>query len=255
MYYENGSFKIHYEKYGNNKNTILILPGWGDTKNTFNYLINNLSRTNTVYIIDNPGFGKSIVKEENLTIYDYASTIRELINHEKINNPTIIAHSFGGRIATLLSGYYNDKINKLILIDIAGIKPKKTVKSIIKTYTYKTLKRLTKLSPMKYRRKINTYLLKKFSSTDYYNLPDNMRKTFQNIINTDLKFTLSNITQSTLILWGQNDTSTPLKDAYIFRKKIKNSSLIIFRKASHFSYLDYPILTLDIINNFIKEKV
>ena len=254
MYYENGSFKIYYEKYGNSKNIILILPGWGDTKNTFNFLINNLSINNTIYIIDNPGFGKSIVKEENLTIYDYASTIRELINHEKISNPTIIAHSFGGRIATLLSGYYNDKINKLILIDIAGIKPKKTLKNIIKKYTYKLLKKITKLSPLKYKRKINTYLLKKFSSTDYYNLPDNMRKTFQNIVNTDLKFTLTNIKQSTLILWGQNDTSTSLKDAYVYRKKIKNSALIVFRKATHYSYLDYPLLTLDIINNFIKEK-
>ena len=81
-----------------------------------------------------------------------------------------------------------------------------------------------------------------------------MRKTFQNIVNTDLKFTLNNIKQSTLILWGQNDTSTPLKDDYIFRKKIKNSALIVFRKASHYSYLDYQLLTLDIINNFIKEK-
>lgn len=255
MYYENGSFKIYYEKYGNGKNIILILPGWGDTKNTFNYLINNLSIHNTVYIIDNPGFGKSEVLEKDLTIYDYTSAIRELINHEKIKNPTIIAHSFGGRIATLLAGYYNDQINKLILIDIAGIKPKKTIKSIIKKYTYKFLKKLTKLSPIKYKRKINTYLLKKFSSTDYYDLPDNMKKTFQNIVNTDLRFTLSSIKQSTLILWGQYDKATPLRDAYIFRKRIKNSALIIFRNASHYSYLDYPFLTLDIINNFINEKV
>ena len=42
MYYKNGSFEIYYEKYGNKKNTILILPGWGDTRKTFNYLIDNL---------------------------------------------------------------------------------------------------------------------------------------------------------------------------------------------------------------------
>lgn len=254
MYYENGSFRIYYEKYGNKKNTILILPGWGDTKNTFNFLINNLSKNNTVYIIDNPGFGKSTTKEENLTIYDYTSAIRELMLQEKINNPIIIAHSFGGRIATLLAGYFNENIKKLILIDIAGIKPKKTIKQRLKQTSYKILKRLTKLLPLKHRRKVNTYLLKKYSSTDYYNLPDNMKKTFQNIVNTDLKFCLKDIKQETLILWGQDDDATPLKDAYIFRKKIKNSALIIFRKASHFSYLDYPILTLDIINNFINEK-
>lgn len=254
MYYENNLFKIYYEKYGNSKNKILILPGWGDTKDTFKYLINSLSKNNTIYIIDNPSFGKSITKEENLTIYDYATVIKELIKYENINNPTIIAHSFGGRIATILSACYNEEINKLILIDIAGIKPKRTIKSLIKKYSYKFLKKTTKLFPKKIKTKINTFLLKKYASSDYYNLPDNMKKTFQNIVNYDLKKYISNIKQETLILWGQNDNSTPLSDAYLLRKKIKNSALIILKKASHFSYLDYPLLTLNIINNFINEK-
>lgn len=254
MYYENGSFSIYYEKYGNGENTILILPGWGDTKNTFNYLINNLSLNNTVYIIDNPPFGNSKVKEENLSIYDYASAIRELMQNEKIENPIIISHSFGGRITTLLTGYYKDKIKKLILIDIAGIKPKKTLKKIIKKQVYRTLRKLTKFLPQKLRKKANTYLLKKFSSSDYYSLPDNMKKTFQNIVGEDLKDYLCEIETNTLILWGQYDKSTPLKDAYKIKKAIKDSALIVFKGAGHFSYLDYPKLSLDIINAFIKEK-
>ena len=252
MYYKNGLFKLYYEKYGNKKNTILILPGWGDTRKTFDYLINNLKDNNTIYIIDNPGFGKSKILKENLTIYDYAETIRELIDYENINNPTIIAHSFGGRITTLLTGYFKEKINKLILIDIASIKPKKNITQLLKQTTYKLLKRINKISPRKLRKKINTYLLKTFASTDYYNLPDNMRKTFKNIINEDLTNYLKEINNETLILWGEYDTSTPLKDAYKIRKHIKDSSLIVFRKASHFSYLNYPELTLNIIKSFIE---
>ena len=254
MYYKNGSFKLYYEKYGSDKETVLILPGWGDTRSTFDYIVNNLKRNYTVYIIDNPPFGNSKVLEENLTIYDYASLIREFIEHEKINNPTIIAHSFGGRIATLLASYYNEKIKRLILIDIAGIKPKKSIKSIIKKYTYKILNKIVKLFPKKLRLKTNTYLLKVFSSTDYYNLENRMRQTFKNIINEDLKKYLNNIDTKTLILWGEYDKSTPLKDAYILNKRIKNSELIIFRKSNHFPYLDYPNITLDIINTYLKEK-
>lgn len=254
MYYENGSFKLYYEKYGNEKESILILPGWGDTRKTFDYMINNLKRNYTVYIIDNPPFGNSEVLEEDLTIYDYTNLIREFILHERINNPTIIAHSFGGRIATLLASYYNEKIKRLILIDIAGIKPKKTIKSTLKKYTYKILNKITKLLPKKLKLKTNTYLLKIFSSSDYYNLDDNMKKTFKNIINEDLKKYLDNIDTKTLILWGEFDKSTPLRDAYIINKKIKKSELIIFRKSNHFPYLDYPNITLDIINNYLKEK-
>ena len=254
MYYENGSFSIYYEKYGNGNKTILILPGWGDTRETFKFLINDLARDNTVYIIDNPPFRNSKVKESNLSIYDYASAIRELIQHERMKNLIIIAHSFGGRIATLLSGYYQDKIDKLVLIDIAGIKPKNTLKRRLKKLFYKLLKRLIKFIPKKVRQKINSYLLKKFSSNDYYYLPDNMKKTFQNIVNEDLKSYLKYIRSETLILWGQYDYDTPIKDAYKIKREIKNAALIVFRGAGHFSYLDYPKLSLDIINSFIKEK-
>ena len=41
MYFEDKNNKIYYEKYGNKKDVIIILPGWGFTRPTFNYLIDN----------------------------------------------------------------------------------------------------------------------------------------------------------------------------------------------------------------------
>lgn len=252
MYYRNGNFEIYYEKYGDSKETILILPGWGFTRPTFYPLINSLMNNYTIYIIDYPGFGKSSFKEFDLTIYDYASAIRELMLELKIEEPIIIAHSFGGRITTLLAGYYKDKIRKLILIDTAGIKPKTTLKKLIRRYSYKFLKKVANLLPKRKRKKVKNYLLKKYSSPDYYDLPDNVKKTFQNIVNEDLTKYLKEIKTETLIIWGQKDTSTPLKDAYKMNKEIKDSGLIVFKGASHYAYLDYPYLTLNIIESFLK---
>ena len=44
-------FNIYYEKYGNSKDNILILPGWGDTRSTFNNLISLLKNNFTVYSV------------------------------------------------------------------------------------------------------------------------------------------------------------------------------------------------------------
>ena len=145
-----------------------------------------------------------------------------------------------------------DNIKKLILIDTAGIKPKTTLKKLIRKYTYKFLKKLTNLLPKKKRKKVKNYLLKKYSSQDYYDLPDNVKKTFQNIVNEDLTKYLKEINTETLIIWGERDTSTPLKDAYKMNKEIKDSGLIVFKGASHYAYLDYPYLTLNIIEAFLK---
>ena len=114
MYYNKNNYAIYYEKIGHNEQTIVILPGWGDTRKTFNFLINELKENYTIYIIDYPGFGNSPFPNHDLTIYDYTNIIRDFLIEKNINNPTIIAHSFGGRIATLLTGYYKEKINKYV---------------------------------------------------------------------------------------------------------------------------------------------
>lgn len=254
MYYNREDYSIYYEKYGQKEKTVIILPGWGDTRKTFDYLINKLKEDCTIYILDYPGFGNSPFPRKDLTIYDYANIIRDFMTDKKITKPIFIAHSFGGRIATLLSGYYKEEIEKMILIDTAGIKRKKKLKVWLKEKLYKILKQIKKLLPKKQKEKYHQKLLQLFASTDYKSLPQNMAKTFQNIIKEDLKYTLPYIETETLILWGEKDKDTPLKDGKLLQKKIKDSALIIYPKATHFSYLTYPKLTYKIIKSFILSK-
>ena len=252
MYYKYNNITIYYEKFGSKGENILILPGWGNTSKTFYNIINHLKEKHTIYIIDYPSFGKSPIPKKSLTIYNYADLIRNFLIKNNIKNPIIIAHSFGGRITTLLAGYYKIKINKLILIDIASIKPKKNIKQLIKEKIYKLLKKLIKYLPN--NKKLNQKLINIFGSTDYKNLPKSMQQTFKNIVNEDLTPYLKEVNTETLIIWGEQDLDTPLNDARKINKLIKNSALIIYPNASHYSYLQYPILTNNIINEFIKEK-
>ena len=248
MYFKYKNTQIYYEKHNTSNDNIIILPGWGNNRITFNNIINNL-KDKKIYILDYPGFGKSKPLKEEYTIYDYAELIYNFIKKNNITNPTIIAHSFGGRVTAILISKYKLKINKLLLIDVAGIK-----RISLKKYIYKVLKLLIKPLPNKYKVKLQNKLFNLFASTDYKNIDNNMKKTFQNIINEDLKKHYKNISCETLIIWGENDYDTPLKDAYILNRIIKNSELIIYPKANHFSYLNYPILTNKILDSYIKKE-
>lgn len=252
MYLTLDNITIYYEQYGNSKKTILILPGWGNTRETFHHIINHFKKDYTIYILDYPALGNSPIPSKTLTIYDYTELIIKFMNYNNINNPIIIAHSFGGRITTLLTGYYKIQIEKLILIDIAGIKPKKTLKKFIKEKTYKILRHMSKLLPKKKQKHIQQKLLKIFASADYNALPIQMKETFKNIVNEDLKEHFKHIQSETLLIWGEQDQDTPLKDAYKINKSIKNSALIVLKKANHYSYLQYPTLINNIIYEFIK---
>ena len=81
-----------------------------------------------------------------------------------------------------------------------------------------------------------------------------MLTTFRNVVNEDLRYYLPYIENETLLIWGEKDIDTPLKDAKLMQKKIKNSALIIYPTATHYSYLEYPILTYNIIEKFLLEK-
>lgn len=254
MIFSHNDINLYYEKYGNKKRSILILPGWGDTKNTFYYIVKFLSNFFTIYIIDLPGFGQSSFPNKNLTIYDYADLINNFIDHLSITNPILIGHSFGGRIIITLCGHYKLNIDKIILMDSAGIKPKKSLYRILKTYFYKFLKKLKFLFPKRKRKKYLNKLIHIFGSTDYKNLNENMRKTFINIVNEDLSYYLKNIKSETLLIWGKEDKDTPLKDGRKMHKFIKNSALIQL-KGDHFCYLKNINLVNNILYEFLKDDI
>lgn len=118
-------------------------------------------------------------------MYDYAKLIIALLD-KKIVNPYIIVHSFGGKIAILLTSLYNIKVKKLLLIDSAGIKPKMTICKWFRLKSYKLLQWFSKFIPKKLRAKYKRSIFKLFSSNDYSTLNNLERETFKNIVNLNL---------------------------------------------------------------------
>ncbi len=244
-------FNIYYEKIGSGKENIIILPGWGNTRPTFNLMINALKKYYNVYILDYPGFGNSSFPNRNLTIYDYAELIQNFINILDIKEPIVITHSFGTRIALILNAKLKIKFKKLIIIDGAGIKKKKCILLKGKQFLYKLLKKLSIIFPKKFKKLYLKKLVNIFGSADYKSLNDNMKKTFSNIVSEDLSYLLKNISSETLLIWGEKDCDTPLKDGIKMNNSIVDSGLIIIKNGTHFSYLDVPFYVNNIIIEFV----
>ena len=62
---------------------------------------------------------------------------------------------------------------------------------------------------------------------------------------------LNKIKVPTLLIWGENDTETPLEDAKIMEKEIPDAGLVTFKNCSHYVFLERPVQINNIINNFI----
>lgn len=247
MKIEINGLNIDYIKKGNSENKILLLHGWGCKKEVFNNIINFLSDFMEVYAIDLPGFGESDEPKEIYGVDDYVDIVEEFINKMNIKKLSILGHSFGGRIIIKLVNRQNLKfeIDKLILVDIAGIRhePKKTKKQLIYKKVFPIIK---KISP-----KLLNYIKTKVGSKDYRNATPMMRDILVKTINEDLKNLIPNITNSTLIIWGENDTDTPYSDAIYINENIKDSGIVKIENAGHFSFLESPYLVNKVLKSFL----
>ena len=232
--------KIHFNHFtGDNQTATVLLHGWGCSGETMQGVFNSLVTQNKQALsVDLPYFGKSDTPPADFTVYDYALIVKKMIDSLGFKRVNLIGHSFGGRLSIILGANYKDSTNKIILVDSAGLKPKRSLKYRIKVSLYKIKKRL----------KIKQ---KNAGSTDYNALPDNMKKVFVNIVNTHLDKLVSQITAPTLIIWGKDDLDTPLYMAKKLNKKIANSGLVVLEDAGHYSFLDKPQHFYNIINSFL----
>ncbi len=244
------SKKINYEVSGEGK-PIILLHGWLASLDTMKPLQRHLEKYFKVYNVDIIGFGKSDLPDNPLNTDDFGDFLSNFINILKIESPILIGHSNGGRIIINYAGRNLGKINKIVLIDSAGIKPKRSAGYYVKVYSFKTVKNIVKVFPKKFA-SVREKALNKFGSSDYKDSPEVLRKTMSIILNEDQRKIMPNINVPTLLIWGDNDTATPLSDAKQMEKLIPNSGIALLEGASHFSYLDKLGQCLVILDEFLK---
>ena len=249
MKYNFRNLSVDYETLGTG-DPIILLHGWGTNKNTFLPLAKLLSKKYEVHLIDLLGFGKSEAPYKALSLSDYVMLLRDYIEYKKLNKPIILGHSFGGRIAIKYASSFKN-IEKLILVDSAGIKKRLSFLSRIKIKIYKLKKWWYKLTKnvVKFNNLINNS-----GSYDYKMASPVMKQTLVKVINEDLKPYLKKIEVETLIIWGRDDKETPIKDALIMNKLIKNSGLVTLENTGHFPYLENKHTFNIIISNYLGVK-
>ena len=246
VFYTYCGLKVYYEKIGKGI-PIIFLHGWGCSTETFKVVAKDIVEKYTVYLIDFPGFGRSIEPDFIINIKGMADLLNSFICDLNIVNPIIVGHSYGGRVA----GEYaskNENISKLILIDSAGIKRFKFNKFFkikiykFKKWFYKVTKRL-----MKYNE-----LISKSGSVDYINSSFIKKKMLVEAVNYDQKKVFAKVRCETLLLWGEKDYSTPLKDGIKISKLIKNSDIVIIPSAGHFPFIENYSYFIKVLKSFLE---
>ena len=188
-------------------------------------------------VVDFNGFGDTPEPERPYTVGDYAGEVLAVLEKEGIDKAIFVGHSFGGRVALELGAKFPDAVNGLVLVDSAGIKPRRKPSYYIKVITHKLLKKLG-FKGLK-------------GSRDYRVLSFIMKETFKNVVSYDQSKLTKSIVAPTAIFWGKDDTETPL---YMAKKlsKIRDSK-VFYLDGGHYAYVTDFDRFIRILTAFIDE--
>jgi pimeloyl-ACP methyl ester carboxylesterase len=174
-------------------------------------------------LLDFDGFGKTPEPNFPMTVSDYAAKVETLMAELGISSAVFVAHSFGGRVALEIAARRPHLCQKLVLIDSAGMRPRRGLKYYLKVFLHKLRRRLG--------------LRGLSGSKDYAALSPVMRETFKNVVNYNQKPLLSHIYVTTAIFWGKSDRETKPYMARVLHKKIQGSALF-WLDGGHFAYIE-----------------
>ncbi len=198
-----------------------------------------MSDYHRVIAIDFPGFGQSFTPQTPWSVDDYADCVGEIL--DQIGNVDILAHSFGARVAVKLASRGDARIERMLLTGAAGVKPKRKFSYYRKVVTYKLLRHFCDAERLR----------QKYAASDYLKLSPVMRESFKKIVGEDLTPCLDKIKCPTLLVFGEQDTQTPLYMANIMQKKIDGSALVVFEGAGHFCFLERPSRFIAVTRAFL----
>ena len=248
MFIKINNLNVAYQSAGEG-DAVVLLHGWGGEADSFKPVFQWLSQTHKVYALDLPGFGKSDTPPTAWGTADYAQCVTAFFEELGIRKAHLIGHSFGGRISIILGAEHPEKVAKLILVDSAGIKPRRTAKYYFRVSLAKVGKLLRRWGT--YGARVANALSRRVGSSDYQRAGA-MRATLVKVVNEDLRPLLARIAAPALLIWGADDKDTPVAYGKIMEKEIPDAGLVVLEQAGHFSYLDKFPQFCRVVASFLK---
>ncbi|MCQ2521820.1 MAG: alpha/beta hydrolase [Lachnospiraceae bacterium] len=247
--------KINYEFRGEGEETVVILEGWGTSIPVYDSIAKVLAAKYRVLLFDLPGFGESDEPKSAWSVDDYVDFLLHFLKELGVHKVILLGHSYGGRMIIKLAarGQEEVEISRIVLVDSAGVMPKKTLWKRIKQARYKFYK---KLAGTRIAQKICPELIADWKSrqgsADYRNASPIMKGCLVKAVNEDLTALFPKVTKDVLLIWGDKDTATPLSDAQLMESKMPSAGLAVVEGTGHYCFLEKPQIFQNILRAYFE---
>ncbi len=253
----------HIEQYGSGGEEVLLLHGWGKAVNIKRHmepLAKLLAGQYHVTALEFPAHGQTGKPDAAWGVPEFAQWVKAAMAALHLEQVTVVAHSFGGRVALWLAAHEPQLFRRLVLTGAAGLRRDRTPEEEAQALQYQKMQeRLTKLKGIPLLGqgigKVQKTLRDKRSSPDYLEADEDVKPSFVKIVSQNLQPLLGDIAQPVLLVWGDQDEATPLWMGQTMEREMKDAALIVFEGRGHFAYLEEAGRFANLVKAFIGEDI
>lgn len=253
---------LHVEEYGSGE-PLLLIHGWGMHGGMWGDIAERLAQDFRVIAVDLPGHGLSGKSEGSFSLDDLVDALEE-----QFGEPLpVCGWSLGGQVALRWAGRHPDKVQRLALVastpcfvrcdgwdcamdeaTLAGF-----AAALEQNYA-QTLKRFLALQVRgsDNERELLAALRDALFSRGEPALPA-LRAGLGILRDCDLRGTLADIAQPTLVIAGQRDTLTPPQASRHMAERLPNARLVEIAGAAHAPFLSHPDQMIAKLKSFLNE--
>lgn len=239
----------NFSRIGNGR-LVVLLHGWGDSSASWLQFSKQLAAEFDVVALDLPGFGGTEPPKESWGLTDYALFVEAFLLKANLKPYALIGHSNGGAIA--IRGISTGALQpeKLVLLASAGIRGEYGGRTKALRLLAKTGKVLATPLPASAKKHLRQNLYEAVGSDML--IAEHLQETFKRVVSDDVRGGATSITQPTLLVYGEEDTATPVRYGKLLHDAIKGSELTIVPGAGHFLQLDKPAEVETLVEDFLR---
>ena len=249
--------KIHYYEAGQGPN-VIFLHGLGGDAGMWAGNIGPVSEKYHVYVLDQIGFGRSDKPLIDYKIETFVEFLQVSMQALGVPKATLVGNSLGGWIAADFAAQHPEMVEKLVLVDAAGMRFERNPELLPVDLNPSSLAGTRKI--------LESVVYNKTSVTDAL-----VRRVFEQHLKIGDGYTIQRVMAGiftrdqfedgkagsvhapTLVLWGHDDALIPLATAERFQKAIPGAKLVVIDQCGHVPPVEQPDEFARIVGDFLAE--
>lgn len=258
-----------------NKQQIVMIHGFRGTHHGLLKIAENLPKDYELLIPDLPGFGEG-QELDSYRLENYTNWLKNHIDQNCKKPPVLLGHSFGSIVCSQFAAQHPKAIDKLILVNPIGSPalegPKKIFTQLAvfyywlgsklpekmaskwlsaKSIVYITSTTMTKTKDKNLRKWIHSQHNTYFSR---FKSPNSVLEAFKTSVSHNVADFADQISTKTLLIAGEKDDITPLKDQQKLVKLFPDAKLEVIPDVGHLTHYETPDKVADFVYLFVSSE-